>query len=123
MISRVIAGWPALALLIAVKLLSGLFDRHSATAVLRPADEPRHQETDGSPATTHGTVYGHDAGIARLLPPARAARDGLCRDGHKLTRDGLAARLRQDGHPVRNSRLTPLLKALRSESSPLPSRE
>jgi hypothetical protein len=29
-ISRVIAGWPALALLIAIKLLSGMLDRHAA---------------------------------------------------------------------------------------------
>ena len=54
-------------------------------------------------------------GIAALLPAARAARDGLHRESRPLKRDALAARLRQTGYPVRNSCLTPLLQALRSE--------
>lgn len=58
--------------------------------------------------------------ITDLLPAARAARDSLHREGHRLTRDGLVARLRDNGHPVRNSRLTPLLQALRSESTTPP---
>ncbi len=117
MISRIIAGWPALALLIAVKLLSGLLDRHAATAASRPAGESCRQDTDGSPAAAPEMVPCQDPGIASLLPAARAARDGLRREGRKLTRDGLAARLRQNGHPVRNSHLTPLLQALRSETA------
>jgi hypothetical protein len=55
--------------------------------------------------------------IAELLPAALAARDGLHRDGSPLTRDALARRLRQNGHPIRNSRITPLLHALRTETT------
>jgi hypothetical protein len=64
-----------------------------------------------APATGAGTV----PGAGDLLSAARTVRDGLLRDGRPLTRDALATRLRQDGHPVRNSRRTPLLHALRSE--------
>lgn len=46
--------------------------------------------------------------------------NALHRGGHRLTRDALAARLREDGHSVRNSRLTPLLQALRSDSASRP---
>ncbi len=52
-----------------------------------------------------------------LLSAARAARNSLDRDGHCLIRDAVAARLRENGYPVRNSRLTVLLQALRSEST------
>jgi hypothetical protein len=54
--------------------------------------------------------------VADLLPAARAARDGLLRDGRPVTRDALAARLRANGQPVRNARLTALLRALRTET-------
>jgi hypothetical protein len=157
MISRVIAGWPALALLIAVKLLSGILGHQAAShsvalsplrdsdrdddAVSRPtvpfASGRRDRDegsgaaanqsclpcvqathgTDPSPDKALGTISGLDPGIADLLPAARAARDELHRDDQRLTRDGLAARLRQNGHPVRNSRLTPLLHALRSDAA------
>jgi len=53
-----------------------------------------------------------------LLPAARAARDGLRRDGRPLTRDALAARLRAAGHPVGNDRPTPLLAQLRDNPAP-----
>ncbi|HVB45745.1 MAG TPA: hypothetical protein VNF47_23980 [Streptosporangiaceae bacterium] len=53
-----------------------------------------------------------------LLPVAAAARDELRRDGRPLTRDALAARLRAEGHAVRNGRLTPLLAALRDTPAP-----
>ncbi|MGH3328703.1 MAG: hypothetical protein ACRDPT_13070 [Streptomycetales bacterium] len=41
--------------------------------------------------------------IDALLPFARAARDSLLSQGRALTRDTLAAELRQDGHPMRNA--------------------
>ena len=46
-----------------------------------------------------GTVPDLAANLAALLPAARAARDELHQDGHPLTRDNLATRLRQAGHP------------------------
>lgn len=42
------------------------------------------------------------------------------RDGYGPTRGALAARLRENGYPVGNSRLTPLLQALRSETAVTP---
>lgn len=39
------------------------------------------------------------------------------REGLRLTRDALAARLRENGHPVGNSRLALLLQVLRDETA------
>ena len=157
MISRIIAGWPALALLIAVKLLAGMLGHHTTSRQAAiPADPSRDRKVDvppftaapipsGSPSTTRSPTvapppgpHGSPAvrrtnpsavpesatipslpGIANLLPAARAARDSLHRDGHRLTRDALAARMRENGCPVRNARMTPLLQALRNESTVL----
>jgi hypothetical protein len=152
-ISRIIAGWPALALLIAVKLLTSMLN-HPATAVPRPpAGQDHHNQphrqprrkailpghpaerlpaTSGrssptrqaarqragrSPASEPRRGAGPEPGTAGLLSAARAARDDLHRAGQPLTRDSLAARLRATGHPLRNSRLTPLLQTLRSETT------
>jgi hypothetical protein len=146
-ISRVIAGWPALALLIAVKLLSGLLNNRpaqpcpgggqigheDASRPARPCPTPMTAtRSSGALAGTAGLLSQYQAdpparnpalpadpepGLAELLPAAREARDELRRDGFRLTRDALAARLRQRGYPVRNSRLTPLLEALRQEAA------
>jgi len=169
-VSRVIAGWPAIALLIAVKLLSGMLEhrdgdrpatvsgtipavpaqngddddtgdgddgtgrpdpapaapvaapwpdpvrpaRLTAAATSRPATAAR-TGTRPAPRTGTGTPTGTD--ITALLPAARAARDDLTRDGLPATRDAIATRLRQAGHPVRNARLTPLMQALRHDTA------
>ncbi|HWF81604.1 MAG TPA: DUF2637 domain-containing protein [Streptosporangiaceae bacterium] len=154
-VGRVIAGWPALALLIAVKLLSGMLDQHTAA---RPATIPtgtardRHDRDRPPPAAMSvpsrmrvtrpqagpstnaaerrtGLAADAEPGPARTLPAgadllaaARATRDALQQDGRHLTRDVLAARLRENGHPVSNSRLTSLLQTLRCDpASPPPS--
>jgi hypothetical protein len=131
-VSRVIAGWPALALLIAVKLLSGMLDQRAgvqagvaATPVgAAPARDSAGADQDAydQSADRPGTANVLPPGIAALFPAARAARDELRRDGHPLTRDRLAAQLRATGHPIGNSRLTSLLQALRNEvtASPAP---
>jgi hypothetical protein len=80
-ISRLIAGWPALALLIAVKLLSGMLGRDAGH---RPPTVPEIVPSRG-PGKEVGP--GDDTSL-----PAR--RPG-------------PVRLRQSDHPVRNSRLTP----------------
>ena len=161
-VSRIIAGWPALALLIAVKLLSGMLGQHTgsrlATVPSRPADDQNNSEPSSAaavpmpsrgpsrppPQTTvvlparRGDTATHEVepavgtepgaipdlvAIADLLPAARAARDELHHGGQRLTRDALGARLRENGHPVRNSRLTPLLQTLRTETTtPRPAR-
>lgn len=55
--------------------------------------------------------------VAAILPAAHAARDELHQRGQPLTRNAIAARLRQAGHQIRNANLTPLLQALRNEAA------
>jgi hypothetical protein len=95
LIGRVVAGWPAFALLVAIKLLSGLFQR-------RPDDRPPAVEdrpaslvrspADGDGSRTHaGPVPGSEIGSVdgraavdvvngARLAPAPGARNGLSRD-------------------------------------------
>jgi Protein of unknown function (DUF2637) len=143
-VSRVIAGWPALALLLAVKLLAGILERlhvpdtagqgsdrassaisipgpagpcespasgYLAKARSRPAPPQGNQLSPSPPAA--GSAPGSRE--TALLPAARVARDELRQDGVPLTRDALAARLRQQGHPIRNASITPILRQLRHE--------
>ena len=126
-VSRVIAGWPALALLIAVKLLSGILEHRGAAADPvddSAADRPRRASSvpgrprnSANPAGRVGTGS-VPSNIAALEQAARAIQDDLRQSGRPLTRDSLASRLRSTGHPVRNARLTPLLATLRAESEP-----
>jgi hypothetical protein len=137
-VSRIIAGWPAVALLIAVKLLSGILEHRSAAAggpvgaragvpagLSGPRAVPGRPAGPGGPITRSPRPGGSIAGLAHggtlpvdvaaLEQAARAVRDELRRDGRPLTRDALAARLRAVGYPVGNGRLTPLLATLRAE--------
>jgi hypothetical protein len=133
-ISRIIAGWPAVALLIAVKLLSGILEhrhrgRDSAKAKAggsagpppsrsrRTASPPARPQFPGRPASrARGGIIPAD--ITALEQAARIMRDELHQDGRPFTRDALAARLRAAGYPIRNDRLTLLLAALRAEPAP-----
>jgi hypothetical protein len=51
------------------------------------------------------------------LPAARRARDSLISEGRPVTRDALAERLRRDGYPVWNARMSVLLGILRREAA------
>src|SRR5262249_28404628 len=64
-ISRIIAGWPALALLIAVKLLSGMLE---------------HRNTEDGPATVpDAAVPAWEPRRLRMVPTARPVpRPGCC---------------------------------------------
>jgi hypothetical protein len=152
-IGRVVAGWPAFALIVAIKLLSGLLESRPASATVpdRPAtaeDRPSHQGRarttgehherladrrshggDNRPPAGHepgtgsadaGTVPGAASDIDALLPIARVARDRLLDEGRPVTRDTLAAQLRQDGHAIRNARLSALLSQLKAEPGTTP---
>ncbi|MGW5557606.1 DUF2637 domain-containing protein [Micromonospora sp. NPDC003944] len=57
--------------------------------------------------------------LVPLLPAARAARAELTREGHTVSRDALARRLRRNGHSIRNSGVSALLAALRREERPV----
>jgi hypothetical protein len=122
-ISRIIAGWPAVALLIAVKLLSGILEHRSAagteSAAICPDHSSRSRRARAVPAIqARHAADGTIPSGAALERAARTARDELRRDGQLLTRDALASRLRAAGYRVRNARLTPLLAALRAEPAP-----
>jgi hypothetical protein len=53
--------------------------------------------------------------VSALIGPGRSVRDRLAAAGRGLTRDGLVAGLRQDGHTVSSARAAALLAALNSE--------
>jgi hypothetical protein len=136
--SQVIADRPAVALLIAVKLLSGILEHRTADAAAGDETHPAGLSPVPVPAELSGSTARHPrparprasrprptarrddhahggtapADATGLEHAARAVRDELRRDGQPLTRDALAARLRATGHPVR---LTPLLAALQAE--------
>jgi hypothetical protein len=113
-------------LLLAIKLLSGLIDHHTEstqpaarTAAVRPPAGGRSVASDAERTRRRvreaGTVRGTDA--TSLLAAAVSVRDAVTADGTKLTRGVLADRLRRQGMPVSNARLTWLLKQLDAGSS------
>jgi hypothetical protein len=132
-ISRIIAGWPAVALLIAVKLLSGILEHREpaatpaapvtaqpgravpvpmAAGATPPPGRPRSPD---QPRAVPVVTAGRD--LPALEHAARIVRDELRRDERPLTRDALAGRLRAAGYPVGNATLTPLLATLRAEAA------
>jgi Protein of unknown function (DUF2637) len=60
--------------------------------------------------------------LRTVLPTARAIRDQLAASGDPLTRGALAHHLRAGGTTVSNSKLSALLKTLKSEPEPPPTR-
>ncbi len=68
LVSRVIAGWPALALLIALKQLSGMIDHHSSS---RPTAVTPRAEPDPEHAS-----FVWAAGPSRVIPHIRQCRAG-----------------------------------------------
>ncbi|WP_328366608.1 DUF2637 domain-containing protein [Micromonospora zamorensis] len=77
-------------------------------------DSDTHDEDDPDDADRDLTPD-----LVPLLPAAREARAELTREGHTLSRDALARRLRRNGHSIRNSSVTALLAALRREECPV----
>jgi hypothetical protein len=138
-VGRLVAGWPAVALLVAIKLLAGLFDARSEHVVrtegqLDPAG-PVHRspgpgrpiaELVGTGAADAGPCFGGREGTgphrverdqatagtdpSRLEDAARVVRDQLVAAGAPVNRRNLAAGLRSAGHRVRNDRLGHLLQ-------------
>lgn len=93
----------------------------------RPVDDeadrrdPGHDpDTDSRDGDSHDESDDPNVDLAPdlvpLLPAARAARDELTREGHTVSRDALARRLRQNGHSIRNSAVSQLLATLREEA-------
>jgi hypothetical protein len=170
-----LAGWPAVSLLVSVKLLFSMFDRAaqdhrtvrddqrtvpdgppadgtvphgpSTSEIVRDCvPDDRHSSGTGNrwqigatgpagadPRSVAGTPGGSvtppgagrggaapDVGdVADLIPAARAARAALADAGRRLTRDGLADRMRGAGCGVSNARACLLAKILRAEDAVL----
>ncbi len=70
-VSRVIAGWPALALLTAVKLLSDLFERSEASGPHAAGDQARQAIAPAAPITPiHGVTLTSPGKPPRAAQPA-----------------------------------------------------
>lgn len=103
LIGRVVAGWPAFALLVAIKLLSGLFQRRPddrPTAVGdRPASPVRSPADGDGPRTHAGPVPGSEIGSV----DGRVAEDvvnGACLAAAPGARSGLSPDLGTAAAPV-----------------------
>ncbi|WP_435819538.1 DUF2637 domain-containing protein [Micromonospora tulbaghiae] len=80
----------------------------------------RHGGRDRQRRVDRGPSAQPSGDVAELLPAARTVRDRLAADGQALTRAALAEALRAAGHTVSNTRLSELLKTLKTESSAPP---
>ncbi|PSK64997.1 hypothetical protein B0E53_03035 [Micromonospora sp. MH33] len=95
----------------------------SVTAAKLPADHRSGENADDhgpdSDPREDDDPNDVDRGLASdlvpLLSAARIARAELTREGHTVSRDALARRLRRNGHSIRNSGVSELLAALRRE--------
>jgi len=171
-IGKALAGWPAVSMLVSVKLLFSMIDHakvdqrttvrddqrttgtvpgvpgtvqqtgrdepppsgtiHAGRTVSTdssatgPADPPASAATGTTGgAAEPGPARAGDPGqrvapvdvraVAHLVPAARAARAVLHRDGRSMSRDALAAAMREDGHGVSNERASLLLKILKAD--------
>ncbi len=128
-VGRLVAGWPALALLVAIKLLSGLLEtsrndvgpRRGPAGPVRPAVPVGTRNTRSGPdhdsgprPTTPGSTRSRRRGDAGrdLTAAAHAVRDQLVASGMPVNRRNLASGLRAAGHRVRNERVCDLLRAV-----------
>jgi len=105
-VSRVIAGWPAVALLIAVKLLSGILEPRT---VANDLADTRADDSAKSPSPVEPPVgRPHRAGSSPDRPSSLAGSTGLTRRGTTpadvatLEQAARAVRyeLHRDGHPA-----------------------
>lgn len=141
-VGRVLAGWPAVSLLVSLKLLFSMFDHPDAPATVRddhrtvpdeagPSPEASGTGVTESAPTTSGTnsttgsaarpagqsrTVADPRDVAHLIPAARAARDALGQRGRTLSRDRLADRMREDGYGVSNARAGLLVQILKAEA-------
>jgi Protein of unknown function (DUF2637) len=122
-VGRVVAGWPAFALLVAIKLLSGLLDEPAGTVSAVRTDAEVAADGSGRPSSGAGTADGYSKApgpstatdpddLAALLPVALAVQASATADGQRMTRAALAEGLRSRGVAVSNARLSALRQAL-----------
>jgi hypothetical protein len=95
-------------------------ERSRARTVRSPDPRRRRGGRDRQGRADRGPSKPPSGDVAELLPAARKVRDRLAEDGQALTRAALADALRAAGHTVSNTRLSELLKTLKTESSAPP---
>ncbi|MFC7547998.1 DUF2637 domain-containing protein [Plantactinospora sp. GCM10030261] len=99
----------------------GTAGERSATRTVRVPDARRqHRGRDRHGRVNRGRSAQHPGDVAELLPAARRVQDRLSADGQPLTRAALAEALRTAGHTVSNTRVSELLKALKTETPTAP---
>jgi hypothetical protein len=147
-VGRLVSGWPAVALLVAIKLLAGLLDartehaahtedQHGPTGPDHRSSDPRGPVPESVGTRTGGAgpravargrtsprrVAGDRVLVgtdpAGLEAAARVVRNQLMADGEPVNRRNLAARLRSAGHRVRNDRLGHLLQVVNASDPPI----
>jgi len=135
-VGRAISGWPALALLVTLKLLADRLGggpvqsvrgserpwRTGLPPVVRgrsrgPGWSAAPERRSGSPSVPvrdgSGGATGPD--VADLLPASRGVRDELTARGERVTRRALVTALRAAGRSVSNERAGELVRVLNSE--------
>ena len=104
------------------RLLACLVDEDD-TNDADPPDAESHEDETGSGDAPTATDHGGDGlgpDLAEdLVPLLPAARDELRREGSTVSRDTLAVRLRRNGTPIRNTRISDLLAVLKTETRSL----
>ncbi|MBQ1057682.1 DUF2637 domain-containing protein [Micromonospora sp. C32] len=95
-------------------------ERRSRTRTVRSTDARRRYGGRNRQRADRGRSAQPSGDVAELLSAARKVRDRLAADGQALTRAALAEALRAAGHTVSNTRLSELLKTLKTESSAPP---
>lgn len=136
-IGWIAAAIPALGFLVMVKVALGHTGGPSDPAPSTPDNAAVRAESGDRPAAEPAVRIDADAsrrsapvrhrsrgpsaeieGLRTVLPAARAVRDQLVASGEPLTRGALAHHLRAGGNTVSNSKVSALLKTLRSEREP-----
>jgi hypothetical protein len=124
-----VVGWitaaiPALGFLVMVKIALAQAGGQQQPPVVLATDalpstepEPKLTSLEAEATDTHGasSPTDDDATVVALVPVAREAALMLNREGRRLSRQALAARLREGGHLVSNARACALLKVLKSD--------
>ncbi|ASW57950.1 DUF2637 domain-containing protein [Plantactinospora sp. KBS50] len=90
-------------------------ERATSRTVRPPEARRRRGGRDQHGRADRGRSAQPSGDMAELLPAARRVRDRLAADGQPLTRAALAEALRTAGHTVSNTRLSELLKTLKTE--------
>ena len=115
-VGRLVAGWPAVALLVTIKLLSGLLDSV-------PYGDGRGSAVPDGPGESRRSGTGRDgssdagSGGTELEQAARLVRDRLVAAGTAVNRRNMAAGLRAAGHRVGNERIGELLQVVRADGA------